>query len=311
MDFLAMKAIRLHARGGTEGMVFEEAPQPTPREDEVLVLVHAAGVTPTELLWKPTWQTMSGEDRELPIPGHEFSGAIAALGAGVTSFKVGDEIYGMNDWFGNGAQAEFCLAKPAHIARKPRSIGHAPASVTPISALTAWQALFDRGHVEKDQRVLIHGGAGGVGSFAVQLAHWKGAHVVTTVSKRNFEFVRELGASEAIDYHQTPFDKAVRDVDLVLDTIGGDTFTRSFNVLRPGGRVITIATSAESSDDPRVREAFFIVEPRGDQLAEIARLIDAGTIRAVVDKVFPLAQARQAYDAKPNRGKVALSISGR
>jgi NADPH:quinone reductase-like Zn-dependent oxidoreductase len=305
-----MKAIRLHARGGPEVILFEEAPQPSPHKGEVLVLVHASGVTPTELLWKPTWKTMTGEDRKLPIPGHEFSGAIVALGTGVTDLEVGDEIYGMNDWFGNGAHAEFCLARPNEIAPKPRSIDHVQASVTPISALTAWQALFDRGDLAKDQRVLIHGGAGAVGLFAVQLAHWKGAHVITTVSKRNIDFVRELGANETIDYHATQFDKVVKDVDLVLDTVGGDTFTRSWNVIRPGGRVITIAASSEHTDDPRVREAFFIVEARADQLTEIARLIDAGAIRPVVDQIFPLAQAREAYEKKPNRGKVALAVSG-
>src|SRR4051794_959262 len=163
-----MKAIRLHARGGPEAFVFEDAPTPRPGVGEVLVRVHAAAVTPTELLWVPTWTTRAGEPRPLPvIPGHEFSGEIAALGEGVADSSVGDPVYGMNDWFGDGAQAEFCLARPTDIAAKPRSVDHVAAASVPISALTAWQGLIERGGLSAGQRVLIHGASGGVGLFAI------------------------------------------------------------------------------------------------------------------------------------------------
>src|ERR1700754_3200375 len=165
-----MKAIRLHGAQGAEAFVYEDAPRPSARAGEVLVRVHATAVTPTELLWPPTWQTAAGEPRALPIPGHEFSGVIAAVGAGVTDFNEGDAVYGLNDWFADGADAEYTVAQASGLALKPRSIDHSEAAVVPISALTAWQALIDRANLSAGQRVLIHGGAGGVGGFAVQIA---------------------------------------------------------------------------------------------------------------------------------------------
>src|SRR6516162_1915119 len=222
-----MKVIRLHARGGPESLRFEDAPAPRPGPGEVLVRVRAAAVTPTELLWVPTWATRDGGPRPLPvIPGHEFSGEVAALGEGVTA------VYGMNDWFGDGAQAEYCLARAADVARKPASVDHAHAAVTPISALTAWQGLFERARLTAGQHVLIHGAAGGVGGFAVQLASWRGAQVTATAGAGNFDFVRGLGADEVIDYRAERFEERVRDVDAVFDTVGGDTLRRSWGVLR-------------------------------------------------------------------------------
>src|SRR4051812_24228838 len=189
-----MRAIRLHARGGPESLRFEEAPAPRPGPGELLVRVRAAAVTRTELLWVPTWTTRNGQPRPLPvIPGHEFSGEVAALGEGVTAVGVGEPVYGMNDWFGEGAQAEFFLARPADIARKPACVDHAHAAVTPISALTAWQGLFERARLGAGQRVLIHGAAGGVGLFAVQLARWRGVRVTATAAAGNLDFVRSLG----------------------------------------------------------------------------------------------------------------------
>src|SRR5438309_11738770 len=168
-----MKAIRLHARGGPEAFTYDEAQQPRPGEGEVLVRVHAAGVIHTELSWVPTWTTRSGEPRPLPvIPGHEFSGEIAALGAGVRDAGVGDLVYGLNDWYRDGASAEYCVARVADIAPTPAGVDPVRAAATPISALAAWQGLFERAGLAAGQRVLIHGAAGGVGTFAVQLAHW-------------------------------------------------------------------------------------------------------------------------------------------
>jgi NADPH:quinone reductase-like Zn-dependent oxidoreductase len=304
-----MKAIRLHARGGPESLSFEDAPTPRPGAGEVLVRVRAAAVTPTELLWVPTWTTRDGGPRPLPvIPGHEFSGEVAALGEGVTAAGVGEVVYGMNDWFGDGAQAEYCLARPADVARKPASVDHAHAAVTPISALTAWQGLFERARLAAEQHVLIHGAAGGVGLFAVQLARWRGARVTATAAAANLDFVRGLGADEVIDYRAERFEERVRGVDAVFDTVGGDTLRRSWGVLKPGGRLVTIAASEEGSQDERTRSAFFIVEPRRAELEEVARLIDGGEVRPVVGAEFPLADALLAYRHKPARGKVVLRV---
>jgi len=307
-----MKGIRLHTRGGPEALVYEEAPQPHPQAGEVLVCVHATAVTPTELLWGPTWKTRTGEDRPFPIIlGHEFSGVIAALGAGVTEWAEGDPVYGLNDWFVDGAQAEYCVAPAAPLAPKPRSLDHVQAAVVPISALTAWQALFERASLRAGQRVLIHGAAGSVGSFAVQLARWRGAHVIGTASAPHLDFVRMLGADEVIDYRATRFEESVRDMDVVFDTVGGETLQRSWSVLKAGGTLVTIATQSEGTQDPAVRDAFFIVEANRSQLAEIARLIDDGQLRVFFQEAFPLAQARQAYERAQgggSRGKVVLRV---
>lgn len=306
-----MKAIRQHAYGGPESLCFDDAPVPSPAAGEVLVRVRAAGVTPTELLWSPSRTTRSGAPRPLPfVPGHEFSGEVAALGGGATDLAVGDAVFGMNDWFGDGAQAEYCTAPVDQIARQPASIDHQHAAVTPISALTAWQGLFERARIEAGQHVLIHGGAGSVGSFAVQLARRRGARVTATASARNLAFVQDLGADEVIDYRAAPFEHRVRQVDVIFDTVGGDTLQRSWSVLAPHGRLVTIAASEEDSQDQRNRDAFFIVEPRRDELEEIARLIDAGQVRPIVGPEFALADAVSAYRTKPPRGKAVLRVDG-
>jgi NADPH:quinone reductase-like Zn-dependent oxidoreductase len=304
-----MNAVRLHRRGGPEALVYEEVPSPRPGKGEVLVRVHAAAVTPSEFAWDPTWVLQTGEPRPFPIiMGHEFSGEVRACGAGVTDFAEGDTVFGMNDWFGDGAQAEYCLARPADIAWKPSSIDHVHAAITPISALTAWQGLFVRAQLSKGERVLIHGAAGSVGTFAVQLARSRGAHVIGTVSPHNLDFVRGLGADEVIDYRAERFESVVRDVDVVFDTVGGDTLARSWSLLRPAGRMVTIAASSEQIAEPRAREAFFIVEPDRPQLEEVAHLIDNNELQVTLGGVFPIAYARQAYEYKPERGKVALEL---
>jgi NADPH:quinone reductase-like Zn-dependent oxidoreductase len=242
------------------------------------------------------------------IPGHEFSGEIAALGAGVRDAGVGDLVYGLNDWYWDGASAEYCVARVADIAHKPASVDHVHAAATPISALTSWQGLVERAGLAAGQRVLIQGAAGGVGTFAVQLARWRGARVTATASSANLDFVHSLGADEVIDYRAERFEDMVRDVDVVFDTVGGETLERSWGVLKPGGRLVTVAASGEQTTDERIRAAYFIVESSRTQLVEIARLIDGGALRPVVGAVFPLAEARQAYQHKPVRGKVVLRV---
>lgn len=305
-----MKAIRLHHMNGPQSLRCEDAPKPIPKDNQVLVQVYATAITPTEFSWYPTFHTPDGGARPFPIIlGHEFSGVVEAVGPTCTGVQVGTSIYGLNDWFIDGAQAEFCLTVPTSVAPKPSTLTHGQAAVVPISALTAWQALIDRVQISEGQRVLIHGAAGGVGSFAVQLAHHKHAHVIATVSSANVEFVKALGADEVIDYRITPFEMVVRDVEIVLDTVGGDTRDRSWGVLKGGGRLVTIAADAEGSKEPRVRDAFFIVEPNKTQLMDISRLIDAGVIRPTVGAVFSMENFRQAYNQKPVRGKNVLRIA--
>jgi NADPH:quinone reductase-like Zn-dependent oxidoreductase len=304
-----MKAIRLHEIGGSDSLHYEDAPRPTPSDDQVLIQVHATAITPTEFAWFPTFHTADGSARPFPIIlGHEFSGVVDAVGPACEDVRVGDLVYGLNDWFADGAQAEYCLTVPSNIAPKPKTLDHNQAAVVPISALTAWQGLFDRVHLSEKQRVLIHGAAGGVGSFAVQLARHRNAHVIATTSAGNIELVKSLGADEVIDYRERPFETAVRDVDVVFDTVGGETRDRSWGVLNKTGQMVTIATDAERFTDPRVRDAFFIVQPNRIQLIEIGRLINDGVMRPIVGHVFSMKQFRQAYEQKPLHGKHVLRV---
>jgi NADPH:quinone reductase-like Zn-dependent oxidoreductase len=311
-----MRAIRLaDATAGAVRFVEAEIPQPKPNAGEVLLRVHAAGVTASEVMWSPTTQTKDGAPRSNAIVAHEFSGVVAEVGSGVRDFRAGQEIYGMNDWYAEGALAEYCVAKPSDIALKPTKLTHAEAASVPISALTAWQGLIDRAHLQSGQRVLIHGASGGVGVFAVQLAHIRGAHVIATASATNRDFVKQLGATEFIDYKSQRFEDIARDIDIVFDGVGGETFNRSLGVLKPGGRIITIAASAEAeaANDERVKNAFFIVEPNQKQLIEVAKLIDAGTLKPVVDAVLPLSDAASAYNGsaknRQGRGKIVIDVA--
>ncbi len=304
-----MRASRLHAYRAPQSLREDDAPSPRAAAGEVLIRVHAAGVTPSELQWVPTSSGRDGAPRPLPIIlGHEFSGEIAAVGDGVRERSVGEAVYGLNDWFGDGASAEYCVANASEVALKPVALDHAHAAVVPISGLPAWQGLFTRGGLQAGQRALIHGGAGAVGSFAVQLAHWRGAHVTATASADNLDFVRGLGADQVIDYRTTRFEDVARDIDVAFDVVGGNTLQRSRAVLKPDGRLITVAAANETLDDAATRAAFFIVEPNAAQLTELALLIDAGTLGAVVDTVFPLAEARAAYQHRTRRGKAVLQI---
>jgi len=290
-----------------------EAPQPQPGKGEVLVRVRAAGVTPTELQWSPTTQTREGTPRIGAIPGHEFSGIVVAAGDAVDPAIVGREVYGMNDWFADGATAEFCLTQPQSIASKPATISHELASTVPISALTAWQGLFDRCNLRSGERVLVHGGSGAVGLFAVQLARHHSAHVIATASAQKSEFVRQLGAEQVIDYRTSRFEKELDPVDVVFDTVGGDTLDRSWNMLKPGGRLVTIASQGESTTDKRTKDAFFIVESNANQLTQVAQLIDQGNLKTFMSVSVPLSQAADAY-LNPSTsasaiGKAVISIS--
>lgn len=308
-----MKAVYLNQKAGPEALTWGDLPQPAPGEGEVLVKVKATAVTPTEFQWYPTFNLSTGEPRPFPIVlSHEFSGVVEALGPGVENFKPGDAVFGLNDWFAGGAQAEFCVAPASALARKPRLLDYTQAAVVPLSALTAWQGLLCKTNVHRGQRVLIHGAAGGVGVFAVQLARWRGAHVIATASAANLDFVRMLGAEQVIDYQTSRFEDMVRDVDVVFDTVGGETLERSWQVLKPGGKLVTIAAQSGGATEQRVRDAFLLVRADGRQLGQIAGLIDAGDLRVFVEGTFPLARAREAYARAHQgkmRGKIALRVA--
>jgi NADPH:quinone reductase-like Zn-dependent oxidoreductase len=305
-----MKALRLVGSVPHPMLVEEEMPRPEPRTGEVVVRVHAAAVTPTELVWRTTSHTRDGGPRKSAVLSHEFSGEIAECGKGVGDLAAGQEVYGMNDWFAEGALAEYCVTRPEWIANKPQALSHEEAAAVPISALTAWQGLLERGRLQPSERVLIHGGTGAVGMVAVQLAHHHGAEVITTVSSSNIAFVKSLGANEALDYRGTPFEDRIGSIDLVFDTVGADTLRRSWQVLKPGGRLVTIAADSESTSDERVRKAFFIVEPNRPQLEGVAKLFEAGKLKTLLDAVLRVSGAAEAYSGsagRRGRGKLVIS----
>ncbi len=307
-----MKVMRLAGSPDMASFVEADVRRPRPGPGQVLVRVYATGVTPGELQWYPSAHTKAGEPRERPIPGHEFSGVVAELGEGVSGLDIGQAVYGMNDWFADGATAEFCLAEPDGIALKPCRLTHVEAASVPIAALTAWQGLFARATLQSGERVLVHGGSGAVGAFAVQLANHRGAHVSATCSSPHCRFVTELGATQVIDYRESRFEDHVDDVNVVFDTVGGETLERSWDVLAAGGRMITVATESSTDQSARVQEAFFIVEPNRDQLIDIGTLLEASEIRPVVRDVVPFSDVSAAYSAdtaqRRGRGKVVVEV---
>jgi len=309
-EFDQMKALRLVQSSPQPLLVEEAMPRPKPAAGEVLVRVHAVAVTPTEVQWYGTSRAKDGTPRAGAVLGHEFSGEIVECGVGVTEFAAGQEVFGMNDWLAEGALAECCVTTPELIARKPERLSHEQAATVPISALTAWQGLFDRGGLQRGERVLIHGGAGAVGLFAVQLAHAHGAHVITTVSANDTDFARSLGADQALDYRGTPFETCVRDIDLVFDTVGPKIVQRSWQVMKPRARVVTVAVESKSAEDDRVRGAFFIFEQNKTQLEHMAGLLQAGKLQPALDAVVSVSAATEAYrGAVPRRrpGKLVIS----
>jgi NADPH:quinone reductase-like Zn-dependent oxidoreductase len=308
-----MKAMQLYQSPEGFSLHLGRIPQPTPGRGEISIQVHAAGVTVTELDWYPTTHTKAGTPRENAIPGHEFSGVIAALGEDVTGFTIGQPVYGMNDWFAEGATADFCLTLPSSIAPKPTTLTHAEAATIPIGALTAWQGLFDHARLQPRERILIHGGAGAVGLFAVQLAHRHGAYVIATASTQTLDLVKQLGADQVIDYKTARFQDLVQDIEVVFDTVGGETRDLSWSLLKPEGRMVTIAADDETSTDPRIKEHYFIVEPNQSQLIEIAKLLDAGSLKTFVNAAVPFDEAAAAYaktiPQKLGYGKFVITLA--
>ena len=294
-------------------MKYEDAPRPNPASGDVLIRVHAAAINPVD------WKVREGYLRERvkhPLPlilGWDVSGVVEETAPGVSRFKIGDEVYSRPDLARDGSDAEYIAVRESEIAFKPTSIDHIHAAAIPLAGITAWQSLIGAARVSSGQRVLIHGAAGGVGHFAVQLAKWQGAHVIATASARNHDFVRQLGGDEVIDYQTVKFEDVARDVDVVLDTIGGDTQQRSWKVLKKGGILVSIVSppSASAAGELGVRHAFIFIEPNPAVLAEMAKLVDAGKLRAVVETVLPLPAARRGQEISQSghaRGKIVLRV---
>jgi NADPH:quinone reductase-like Zn-dependent oxidoreductase len=309
-----MKSVRMHNQGGPELLAYEDAPKPELQPGDALVRVVATSITKTELTWDETYTDCEGRPRIPTIPGHEFAGIVDTLAPDTAGVRVGDAVYALASFCRNGSAAEYIAIRAADLAPKPRTLTFEQAAAVPLAGLTAWQALFDHAQIERGERVLIHAAAGGVGTYAVQLASWKGAEVIATASARNHDFLGELGASEVIDYTRERFEEKVEDVDVVLDSIGGETQERSWSVLRRGGILVSIVSPvpAEKAASLGVRGAFFIVEPNRTQLIELGHLIDAGTLRVVVGAVLPLASARDAFErglAGHMRGKIVLQVA--
>jgi len=308
-----VKAIRIHNYGGPEVLKHEEAPRPQPGAGEVLIRVHATSVNPID------WKVRQGYMKDLwphkfpLILGWDVSGVVEAIGTGVSRFKKGDEVYSEPDASRDGAYADYIVVRESEVALKPKSLHHVRAAAVPLVALTAWQALFDAGQLKPGQRVLIHGGSGGVGHVAVQLAKWKGAHVSATASTKNQESLRERGVDEPIDYTKQNFEDVARDVDLVLDLIGDETQERSWSVLKKGSVLLSLVQppSVEKAKALGVRAAFVAGHPSGAQLAEIAKLIDSGELKLTIDRILPLSEVRRAHQLSQTghtRGKIVLRV---
>ncbi|MCX4824687.1 NADP-dependent oxidoreductase [Streptomyces sp. NBC_01142] len=311
-----MRAIGQDTLGGPEVLKIVEIDRPEPGFGEVLVRVHAAGVNPTDW-WHRATGGLLGDG---PVPlGWDVSGVVEAVGLGVTMHRPGDEVFGMPRLPQPArAYAEFMTSPARHLARKPAGLTHVQAAALPIAALTAWQSLVDTADVQPGQRVLVHAAAGGVGHLAVQIAKARGAYVIGTASASKHDFVRGLGADEVIDYRQTDFVTAARDIDVVLDAIGGEYGPRSLRTLRPGGILVSIASPeedylAETAREQGLRGGFTIVEPDNGSLKEIAALVEAGKLRVEIDTVLPLEQAAKAHEIGETgrtTGKIVLTVAG-
>jgi NADPH:quinone reductase-like Zn-dependent oxidoreductase len=297
-----MRAVRLHPPGGIDALSVDEIEAPRPVPGEALVRVHAAAITRDELDW-PT-------DRLPAIVSYELSGVVEEVAADVGDVAVGDDVFALTPFDRDGVAAEFAVVPGAFLAPKPRGLSHVESAGIPLAGLTAWQGLFVHGELQPNQRVLILGATGGVGHLATQLATWRGAHVIGTASAGAADLARELGAEQVLD-PTAPFVGSIEPVDLVFDTVGGDALARSADVLREGGRLVAVADEPPPEIAERVRATYFVVEPDREQLVELANLANDGILHPAIDSVFPLKDARAAFDrvmSSGKRGKVVIEV---
>lgn len=307
-----MKAIQIHQFGGQEELKYEEAETPKINPDDVLIKVFATSINPVD--WKVREGAMKQIKFTFPlILGWDVSGVITEVGSDVKNFKVGQEVYARPDLTRSGTYAEYVAVKADIIAEKPSSISHVEAATIPLAGLTAWQGIFDHGKIESGQKILIHGASGGVGTLAVQLAKWKGAYAIGTASEKNINFLKELGADEVIDYNQQQFEKELKNIDVVFDTIGGETQKKSIEVLKPGGILVsTVGVQDEEAFKAKNIQTFqFMAQSYPEQLKQMADLIDSGKLKPVVNQVFPLEEivkAQKVSEEGHTRGKIAIKV---
>jgi NADPH:quinone reductase-like Zn-dependent oxidoreductase len=307
-----MKSVCIHGYGGPEVLKFEEAPMPEPGVDEVLVRIHSAAVNPVD------WKIREGKHKDhLPIEfpfilGWDFAGTIVQLGSMVTCYKPGDRVFSRPDTSRNGAYAEYISARACEIAYAPKTIPMEQAAGVPLAGQTAWVGLFEAGRLKKGQQVLIHGASGGVGMFAVQLASLAGASVTATTSENNMDFVKSLGAAEVINYKTEDFGKKLKDLDLVFDTIGGETQKKSWDTIKRGGTLVsTVGVDAAEGARRGIHAHAFFLQSQGSRLAELAHLIDKGKLKVFIEKEFPLTQAKEAQELSAQghaRGKIIIRV---
>ncbi|MBK0379240.1 NADP-dependent oxidoreductase [Mucilaginibacter segetis] len=308
-----MKAARIHEFGNTDVLELEETEKPQPQDHEVRIKVHASSVNPVDQ------KIMAGAAQQrfptqFPLTiGWDVSGVVEAAGSKVRRFSIGDEVYGRPFPTRNGAFAEYLVMEADQLALKPKSIDHIHAAAAPLAGLTAWQGLFKFGKLEKGQRVLIHAASGGVGSFAVQFAKWKGAYVIGTGSADNLAFIKQIGADEAIDYQNERFEEKTGDIDLVFDLIGKETQQRSLQVIKPGGRLVTTVMPEykEEAKAKHIQLEGFTAQSYPEDLEQIAGLIDEGLIQPVISAVFNLDEAKKAEEMNAQhhtRGKIVIKV---
>jgi len=308
-----LKAVFINGYGGPDVLTYGDMPRPQIKHDDVLIRVHAAAINPVDLAVRQGYMAEWISPSFPLILGCDVSGTIAEVGSEVTNFGVGDEVYARQDLNRNGTYAEYVAMSAAAVVRKPRSLDHIHAAGVPHAALTAWQSMFSAANLSAGQTILIHGAAGGVGHIAVQLAKWRGARVVGTASSYNHDFLRSLGADEVIDYNITKFEDVVNGVDVVFDTIGGDTQARSWSTLKPGGMLVSVIQppSEEIARSHGVKASMTGAYIQPAILDETTALIEAGIVKPFVSKIFPLSEVRQAQEligVRHTRGKIVLQI---
>ena len=308
-----MKAIVLHEYGGPDKLGYEDAPRPEPKDDEVLIRVMAASVNPVDAAVR-SGKFVKYFNTKLPlIPGMDAAGVIEKVGTKVSKLKAGDPVYAFFTLKEEGGYAQFAVAKELEVSRKPESLTFEQAAAVPAAGSTAWQALVDEGKLDYGQTVLIHGGSGGVGHMAIQIAKARGAHVIATASTANQDFLKQLGVDQAIDYTTTKFEDVAKDVDLVLDAVGGDTLTRSYGVVKKGGIIISIAGNLDDSALKKhgIRGVSISAAPESDTFDQLTRLIESKKLMPFISQTFPLqdaAKAQEQIQTRHTRGKIVLQI---
>jgi NADPH:quinone reductase-like Zn-dependent oxidoreductase len=307
-----MKAVLIYKYGGPEELKYTETEKPQINPDEVLVKVIATSINPID--WKVR-KGDHGQGRKLPaILGWDLSGIIEQVGEEVKDYKAGDEVYARPDTTRNGTYAEYVAVRAKEIYFKPKTLDHIKAATVPLAGLTAWQGVFDHGKLQAGQKILIHGASGGVGTFAVQFAKWKGAYVIGTASANNIEFLKELGVDEVIDYKKEHFEEKLKDIDVVFDLIGGETQTKSIKVLKHGGILVSTVgiKDKEALKGKEIEGVQYMAQSTPADLKQIAALIDEGKIKPVITKTLPLkdiAEAHKLSEEGHTKGKIAITVA--